>query len=76
MDVLNFCLYFFPGDRYDEDVRPNQGSTSSSQIGRLDDIDEWDRGKKSVASEAIDKVKDLWYRAHGKKNIDDVIDYR
>lgn len=63
-------------DRYDEDVRPNQGSTSSSQIGRLDDVDEWDRGKKSVASEAIDKVKDLWYRAHGKKNIDDVIDYR
>lgn len=62
-------------DRYDEDVRPNQGSTSSSQIGRLDDVDEWDRGKKSVASEAIDKVKDLWYRAHGKKNIDDVIDY-
>lgn len=63
-------------DRYDEDARSNQGSTTSSQSGRLDDIDEWDRGKKSVASEAIDKVKDFWYRAHGKKNIDDVIDYR
>ncbi|XP_052821697.1 clathrin interactor 1 isoform X2 [Octopus bimaculoides] len=61
-------------DRYDEDYRSTPSATSS-HIGRLDDIDDWNRGKKSVASEAIDKVKDLWHRAHGKKNIDDVIDY-
>ncbi|XP_029650478.1 clathrin interactor 1 isoform X3 [Octopus sinensis] len=64
----------YKGDRYDEDYRSTPSATSS-HIGRLDDIDDWNRGKKSVASEAIDKVKDLWHRAHGKKNIDDVIDY-
>ncbi|GAB1611112.1 clathrin interactor 1-like isoform X2 [Argonauta hians] len=68
-------------ERFDEDYRSAPSNTtttttsSSQHIGRLDEIDDWNRGKKSVASEAIDKVKDLWHRAHGKRNIDDVIDY-
>lgn len=32
----------------------------------MEEIDDWDTGKKSVVGEAIDKAKDLWNRAQGK----------
>ena len=54
------------GDRYDD--KP----TSSAVDGRqLDEIEEWNDGKKSVVNEAVDKVKDLWNRAHGRRGLDD-----
>lgn len=61
-------LCFVKGDRYDEDPRPRNE-------GRLDDLEDWDK-KKSVATEALDKVKDFWNRAHGRRGIDDASDYK
>ena len=58
----------FSGDRYDEDYgrTANGAPRSGNKGGTLDDIEEWDRGsKKSVAQEAIGKVKDLWNRTRG-----------
>ncbi|KAK7110481.1 hypothetical protein V1264_014346 [Littorina saxatilis] len=47
-------------DRYEEEpVRRGTGR-------RMDEIDNWTDGKKSVVGEAIDKAKDLWNRASGR----------
>ncbi|KAL3863336.1 hypothetical protein ACJMK2_005096 [Sinanodonta woodiana] len=53
-------------DRYDEEPRKRE---------QLDEIDEWNNGKKSVVDEAVGKVKDLWNRAHGRRTVDDVAEY-
>ncbi|KAL5016921.1 hypothetical protein ScPMuIL_006510 [Solemya velum] len=60
-------------DRYDEE--PTRTNSSSPKHHNLDEIDDWDKGKKSIATEAVDKVKDLWQRVHGKRTADDVVDY-
>ncbi|XP_041370500.1 clathrin interactor 1-like isoform X3 [Gigantopelta aegis] len=45
-------------DRYEEEPVPR---------GRnMDEIDDWGGGRKTIADEALDKVKDLWNRAHGR----------
>ncbi|KAL4232150.1 Clathrin interactor 1 [Mactra antiquata] len=54
-------------DRYDEKPR--------SRDDRLGEIDEWNDGKKSVVEDAVDKVKDLWNRAHGRQAPDETVDY-
>lgn len=62
-----FSLYK-SGDRYDEKPRMKDD--------RLGEIDEWNDGKKSVVEDAVDKVKDLWNRAHGRQAPDETVDYR
>ena len=55
------------GDRYDE--RPSVDRPR----GRMDEIDTWDNGaNKSMAQEAIDKVKDFVSKVKG---FDDTPDY-
>lgn len=56
------------GDRYDEFPRKTEG-----QLGEIDD---WNDGKKSVVDEAVDKVKDLWNKAHGRQVPDETVDFR
>ncbi|XP_060574552.1 clathrin interactor 1-like isoform X7 [Ruditapes philippinarum] len=63
-DNMNRYSY---SDRYDEKPR-----TRNDQLG---EIDEWQDGKKSVVEDAVDKVKDLWNRAHGRQAPDETIDY-
>ncbi|XP_076461977.1 clathrin interactor 1-like [Babylonia areolata] len=48
-------------DRYDEE--PHRSGR------RMDDVD-WNSGKKSVVGEALDKAKDLWNRASGRRGPD------
>lgn len=60
-------------DRYDEE--PSYTRKSSSSGNKLDEIDDWDNGKKTIAGEAVDKVKDLWNRVHGRRGPDDIVDY-
>jgi len=49
-------------DRYDDEA-PKK---SVNRAGSLQEIDDWDRGsKKSVAEEAMGKVKELWNRTRG-----------
>ena len=56
--VLLFITGDFGSDRYDDEPKKNRG--------RLEEIDDWDRGsKKSVAEEALGKVKELWNRTRG-----------
>lgn len=56
------------GDNYEVEQYKQQPKSDG-----LEDIDEWDRGaKKSVAEEAISKVKDLWNKTRG---FDDPPDY-
>ena len=54
-----FSLY--TGDRYDEEPRRGR---------RMDEIEDWSNGKKSVVGEALDKAKDLWNRAAGRRGPD------
>ena len=63
---LYHLFYCASGDRYDEN--PSSKKYSGEQ---LDEIDDWNDGKKSVVNEAVDKVKDLWNRAHGRRGLDD-----
>ncbi|XP_045188906.2 clathrin interactor 1-like isoform X3 [Mercenaria mercenaria] len=63
-DSMNRFSY---SDRYDEKPR--------SKEDRLGEIDEWQDGKKSVVEDAVDKVKDLWNRAHGRRAPDETVDY-
>ena len=55
--LLKKCCMFL-GDRYEEDPVVRRRN--------LDEIDDWGGGRKSIADEAMDKVKDLWNRAHGR----------
>ena len=55
------------GDRYDEAPRKQND---------MEEIDDWDSGRKTIASEAVDKVKGLWNKVQGKKGQDDIVDYR
>ncbi|BFY98603.1 hypothetical protein BsWGS_01649 [Bradybaena similaris] len=56
------------GDRYEEEPR-NYHERNQKQMAEIDD---WDTGKKSVVTGAIDKAKDLWNRAQGKHQPDDI----
>lgn len=51
-------------DRYEEEPHNNYNNTATRK-SRLDEIDDWNTGKKSVAEEAIGKVKDLINKARG-----------
>ncbi|XP_021357829.1 clathrin interactor 1-like isoform X3 [Mizuhopecten yessoensis] len=53
-------------DRYDEEP---------SNRDKMDEIEEWDSGRKTMAGEAVDKVKGLWNKVQGRKGPDDVVDY-
>ncbi len=53
------------GDRYEEEPQ-------RIRRGKLDEIEEWDKGNKNIAEEAIGKVKDFINKARG---IDDPPDY-
>ncbi|KAK3095229.1 hypothetical protein FSP39_011892 [Pinctada imbricata] len=53
-------------DRYDENPRSENN---------MEEIDDWDSGRKTIASEAVDKVKGLWNKVQGKKGPDDIVDY-
>uniref|UniRef100_A0A0B6ZXP1 ENTH domain-containing protein n=1 Tax=Arion vulgaris TaxID=1028688 RepID=A0A0B6ZXP1_9EUPU len=55
-------------DRYDEEPQ----SYHTHKDKQMEEIDDWDTGKKSVVGEAIDKAKDLWNRAQGKQQPDDI----
>ena len=51
----------------------SSGGGGGGGAGGLEDIDEWDRGsKKSVAQEALGKVKEIWNKTRG---LDDQPDY-
>ncbi|XP_074641630.1 uncharacterized protein LOC141899306 isoform X2 [Tubulanus polymorphus] len=52
-------------DRYDEEPR---------RKSKLDDFDEFDKGNKSKAVEALDKVKELWHSR--SRSFDDGSDHR
>jgi len=58
------------GDRYDEE--PRRFRDVSAGGGKLDEIEDWDTGRKSVVGEALDKAKDFWNRAQGKHAPDDI----
>ena len=60
----------FTGDRYEEEPSHRRNSGP-----KLDDIDEWDKNNRSrsVAQEAIGKVKELWNKTKG---FDEAPDYR
>ena len=67
------------GDRYDDDPAPRRSVTSGSGGGsagggggRLDEIDDWNNGKKNMVGETIGKVKDFVNRMKG---FDDTSDY-
>ena len=58
-----------PGDRYDETPQ----RMDRPQGGPMDEIDTWDKGgNKSMAQEALDKVKDFVSKVKG---FDDTPDY-
>jgi hypothetical protein len=57
-------------DRYDEEPQ-NYHERGQKQMG---EIDEWETGKKSVVSGAIDKAKDLWSRAQSKLQPENMYD--
>lgn len=54
----------YSGDRFDEEPRSYGGSTSSNSFKapHLDDIDEWDTGKRNVVEEAFSKAKEFVQR--------------
>lgn len=70
-------------DRYDEEPASTGGggggssvsSTSGRSKYRLDEIDDWETGNKSIATEAVDKVKGLWNKVQGRRGPDDIVDY-
>nr|XP_022287504.1 clathrin interactor 1-like isoform X4 [Crassostrea virginica] len=69
-------------DRYDEDpvsTGGGGGSSVGSSVGRpkfkLDEIEDWDSGNKSIATEAVDKVKGLWNKVQGRRGPEDIVDY-
>ena len=84
--ISSTCTYLYclspasacTGDRYNDEEPPSLSAISSTRSmsagGRkqLDDIDEWDRGRKNVAQEAIGKVKDFVNRMKG---FDEAPDY-
>ena len=48
------------GDRYEEGPRSSQ----------MSNIDDWSDNRKSVVGEVVDKAKDLWNRASGRRGPD------
>ncbi|XP_013083368.2 clathrin interactor 1-like isoform X2 [Biomphalaria glabrata] len=58
-------------DRYDEEPRSYREKSGN----QMEEIEDWDNGKKSVVSGAIDKAKDLWNRAQGRQAPDEMYDY-
>ncbi|GFR93193.1 clathrin interactor 1 [Elysia marginata] len=67
-DTMGFGSSSMYSDRYDEEPRGYRDRVANS---KLDEIDDWDNGRKSVVSEAIDKAKDLWNRAQGRQYPDE-----
>ena len=59
------------GDRYNDDDQPTP-VPSKEYHGNLDDINNWDKGGKSMTEEAIDKVKEFVNKV---KSFDDAPDY-
>ena len=59
------------GDRYDEEPQSYSSSSPAAvteaarREGKLDDIEEWDTGRKNIAQEAVGKVKDFVNRMKG-----------
>lgn len=72
-DAMGFGSSSMYSDRYDEEPRGYRDRVANSS--KLDEIDDWDNGRKSVVSEAIDKAKDLWNRAQGRQYPDDTYGY-
>ena len=56
-------MFLLLGDRYGEDPKPN--NNYSDKQSELDEIDEWDNGKKSVAQEVLGKAKEIWNKTTG-----------
>ncbi|XP_065924449.1 clathrin interactor 1 isoform X5 [Magallana gigas] len=71
-------------DRYDEEPASTGGGGGGGNVSsnsgrskyRLDEIDDWETGNKSIATEAVDKVKGLWNKVQGRRGPDDIVDYR
>jgi len=65
MKNLELKSFNFPcivaGDRYSEEPT----SYKSKAEGNLDEIDDWDKGKKSVAQEVLGKAKEIWNKTRG-----------
>jgi len=55
-------------DRYDEEPRSHRERSR----GGMEEIGDWDNGRKNVMSEAMDKAKDLWNKAQGRHAPDDI----
>ena len=55
----------FLGDRYDEEPSRYDDIPRDRSRGQLNDIDEWNDGRKNIAEEALGKVKDFWNKARG-----------
>jgi len=70
--VVLVLLSRHPGDRYEEEPQNNHNSTTTKKSSRLDEIEDWNTGRKSVAEEAIGKVKDFINKARG---FDEAPDY-
>ncbi|XP_052703957.1 clathrin interactor 1-like isoform X2 [Crassostrea angulata] len=70
-------------DRYDEEPASTGGGGGGGSVSsnsgrskyRLDEIDDWETGNKSIATEAVDKVKGLWNKVQGRRGPDDIVDY-
>uniref|UniRef100_K1Q680 Clathrin interactor 1 n=1 Tax=Magallana gigas TaxID=29159 RepID=K1Q680_MAGGI len=70
-------------DRYDEEPASTGGGGGGGNVSsnsgrskyRLDEIDDWETGNKSIATEAVDKVKGLWNKVQGRRGPDDIVDY-
>ncbi|RUS75093.1 hypothetical protein EGW08_017147, partial [Elysia chlorotica] len=72
-EAMSFGGASMYSDRYDEEPRGYRDRAANSKT--MDEIDDWDNGRKSVVSEAIDKAKDFWNRAQGKQYPDDMYGY-
>ena len=55
----------FLDDRYDEEPSRYDDIPRDRSRGQLNDIDEWNDGRKNIAEEALGKVKDFWNKARG-----------
>ncbi|XP_035825624.1 clathrin interactor 1 isoform X3 [Aplysia californica] len=69
-DVMGFSGTSSYSDRYDEEPKSYR-----DRPGKMEEIEDWETGKKSVVSGALDKAKDLWNRAQGRHAPDDMYDY-
>lgn len=66
-------------DRYDEEPssrRERSDRSERSDKSGMEEIGDWQDGKKNVVTEAMDKAKDLWNKAQGRQGPDDKYEFK